>query len=525
MEKPRKRVLATAWRLVLVAALTVSAAPVGWANGHGSKAADGPATAQARTAGAFEAVRGDPAGLAAFLHAMPKGGDIHNHPSGAEHTERFIKYAAEEGLCVVVSTLTLVAPEPPCDAATGRPAAANALADQSLRERLIDAWSMRNSDPSRSSAHDHFFSTFGRFAEAWRRRYVDVLADVISQAAAENVSYLELMYGGGDDLASMLGAQVGWDHDLGRLRARLLAAGLGEAVAIARRDLDVTETAVRQRLRCGTSAADPGCAVTVRYLHAVNRMLAPERVFAQFVTGYELVRADPRVVGVNLYGIEDSSVARRDYRLQMAMLDYLHDVAPDVPTALHAGELAPGLVPPEELRFHIRAAVEQGHAHRIGHGVDLMYEDDPLGLLAEMAERKVAVVNLFVSNAQILDVSGPKHPFPIYWTADVPVALATDDEGVSGSTMAAQYQYAVEAYGFDYASLKQLVRQSLEYSFLPGASLWAQLPYALPVAVCADDLLGGAAPSSACGAYLQANERAREQWRLEGALAAFERRY
>jgi adenosine deaminase len=45
------------------------------------------------------------------------------------------------------------------------------------------------------------------------------------------------------------------------------------------------------------------------------------------------------------------------------------------------------------------------------------------------------------------------------------------------------------------------------------------------VAACADAPLGGESPTAACGAFLQANERARQQWRLERDLAAFESRY
>ena len=41
---------------------------------------------------------------------MPKGGDLHNHPSGAEFAEQYIAYAAEEGLCVLRETMTLVPP-------------------------------------------------------------------------------------------------------------------------------------------------------------------------------------------------------------------------------------------------------------------------------------------------------------------------------------------------------------------------------------------------------------------------------
>jgi len=511
---------------LLVALVAVAAAaPAGWAQGVAAPPVPDQALAEQRTTAYFDTIRAEPLALAAFLRAMPKGGDLHNHPSGAEYAEHFIAYAAEDGLCVVLATMTLVAPTPPCDAADGRPPAASALADQQLYNALIDAWSMRNWNPARISGHDQFFGTFDRFGEAWALRTGDVLADVIAQAGAENVSYLELMFGVDGGGASQLGARVGWDDDLGRLRERLLAEGMDEVVAAARRGLDAAEARVRERLRCGTPDADRGCAVTVRYLQTGTRVLPPERVFAQFVAGYQLVHTDPRVVGINLVAPEDAYVARRDYRLHMAMLDYLHGIAPDVPIALHAGELAPGLVPPADLRFHIRAAVEQGHARRIGHGVDVMYEDDPFGLLAELAERNVLVEILPVSNTQILGITGPEHPFPYYWAAGVPLALATDDEGVSRSTMTDQYQQAVELFGLGYPELKQLARQSLEYAFLPGASLWEQLAAAVPADACAGDQLGGETPSAACGAFLQGSERARAQWRLEGEFAAFERRY
>jgi adenosine deaminase len=40
--------------------------------------------------------------------------------------------------------------------------------------------------------------------------------------------------------------------------------------------------------------------------------------------------------------------------------------------------LAFGLVPPEGVGFHIRDSIERGHAERIGQGVDVMNERDPV---------------------------------------------------------------------------------------------------------------------------------------------------
>src|SRR5262249_50302658 len=152
--------------------------------------------------------------------------------------------------------------------------------------------------------------------------------------------------------------------------------------------------------------------------------------------------------------------------------DYLHGVYPNVHITLHAGELARGLVPPDGLRSHIRQSVQVGHAERIGHGVDIMEEDDAVTLLQEMARRNVLVEICLSSNDLILGVRGKQHPLGTYLKYGVAVALATDDEGVSRSDMTAEYIKAVTDHGLDYFQLKAMARASLEHAFLGGASIW-----------------------------------------------------
>ena len=56
--------------------------------------------------------------------------------------------------------------------------------------------------------------------------------------------------------------------------------------------------------------------------------------------------------------------------------------------------------------------------------------------------------------------------------AGVPLALATDDEGVSRSSMTGELTRAVVTQGVDYLALKAMVRNSIEHAFVPGESLW-----------------------------------------------------
>ena len=120
-----------------------------------------------------------------------------------------------------------------------------------------------------------------------------------------------------------------------------------------------------------------------------------------------------------------------DYAEHMRMVGFLRELYPEVHVSLHAGELAPGLVPPEGLCCHIRLAVEQARADRIGHGADVMYEDRPYDLLKHMADKGVLVEINLTSNQIILGIEGKTHPFATYRKFGVPVALSTDDEGVS----------------------------------------------------------------------------------------------
>jgi hypothetical protein len=172
----------------------------------------------------------------------------------------------------------------------------------------------------------------------------------------------------------------------------------------------------------------------------------------------------------------------------------------------------------EDLRAHVRKAVEIAGASRIGHGVDVMGEDDAPGLLAEMANRHVMVEINLTSNDTILDVLGAQHPFEAYRRAGVPLALSTDDEGVSRIDLTHEFVRATKTYGLGYADLKTFVRNSLEYAFLPGASLWrGTMPF-----VMVDACAGPSASSPACRDFLGRNEKAAAQWKLETEFARFE---
>ncbi|MGQ0815609.1 MAG: adenosine deaminase family protein [Gemmatimonadota bacterium] len=415
------------------------------------------------TAGYMEAAREMPGLLLALLREMPKGADLHSHLSGAVYAESFITWAAEKGGCIELSTMRAVSA--PCDSARGTVPAAHALQNDDFHGAIVDAWSMRNWSRAVRNGHDQFFGTFGKFRNAGQGRGGDMLTETVRRAASNRVSYLELM-DTPDDGAAALGVRVGWDDDMTRMREKLRAAGHATVVAGARSHFARITGHQRERMQCGTTSAEAGCALPVRFLYQVLRGLAPEIVFTQILTAFEAASVDSLIVGFNLVMPEDGYVSMRDFPLHMRMIDYLHPLYPNVKISLHAGELTAGLVRPEGLRFHIRESIEKGHASRIGHGVAIMYEDNALETLELMAKRNIAVEICLTSNAGILNVSGREHPLRIYHAYGVPTMLATDDEGVSRSEMTLEYLRAVREHGLDYETLKAMARNSIEHAFV-----------------------------------------------------------
>jgi hypothetical protein len=482
-------------------------------------------SSEQRTARYFETIRNSPAKLWSFLLKIPKGGDLHSHVSGSIYAESYIQWAAENGLCVNNQTMALSVPQTKsvCDQKQNQIAASTALTNSVFFQQLVDAWSMRNWQFSDESGHDHFFNSFGKFGPATWDQTGRMIAEAASRAAHGHVLYLELMLTPDGTMSSGMGQQVPWDGGVDSTLNKLKSAGIAAAAAAGIKALQDAETQKDQLLKCGTPQADPGCSVTVRYIAQVSRGGSLGSVFAQMVTGFMLA-SDPssKVVALNLVQGEDGTAAMQNFPVQMEMLHSLRFLYPQAHLTLHAGELAPGLVPPKGLTFHIRSSVMIAGAERIGHGVDVMHEDRSDELLQEMARRNVLVEICLSSNDSILGISGPQHPLATYLKYGVPVALATDDEGVSRSEISREFLKGVQEQGLGYVQLKMMARNSLQYAFISGASLWGDARTFAPVTQCAQDVATMTLASNGCRQFIDGSEKAKLQWQLEADFGAFE---
>ena len=482
-----------------------------------------PDTLAKSAATGFAAAKNDPVKLRNFLLRMPKGGDLHNHLTGTIYAESYLGWAAEDGKCWDITQKAIVSG--PCvgdmiafsDIYPG-----GRLTPRLTVDPIIDMMSTRNFRLREESGHNQFFSTFSRFAEATVGRRGEMLAEVTHRAGRQNILYLELMQSGGMLEAALHGkANADLSAELGQ---RVNHVELNAIVANVLAQIDAMEAKANQLNGCDSEEASLGCSVTVRYLAQVLRIWDPEEVYAQTVLAYKLIKADPRIVGLNFVAPEDHPVALRDYKMHMGFIADIGTMFPEQTKGitLHSGELALGLVPPEHLGWHITEAIEVAGARRVGHAVDIAHTPELYKLLKKMAKDGILVEINLTSNDVILGVKYPDHPFELYMEYNVPMALSTDDEGVSRIDLTHEYQRAAQTFNLSYARLRELSRNSLQFNFLPGAALFEDTLAGDLVAPCAGESAADDELAAECQAFLDKNEKAALQWDLEKRFAAFD---
>lgn len=447
--------------------------------GGGNVYAAPPATNQALTARHLARLIADPVELAEltlFFTRMPKGGDLHHHYSGAIYAEQYLEWVDQQGFCIdktsyrIETDKTLIAAQRELDAATRSClSAAQIVANDAVYRELLQRWSSKdfsNHGALQPPPDRQFFETFGYFGPVSGTHLNDGLQTIKKRAIAENVSYIETMFkmapAIADDDFDRVVAQAGDDDAALTTVFRAQAIALGDDPAFAQKIADYVA-------RTEASSADiDDERFTMRYQTYVVRLLAPSQVFSSLLAGFKAASASPLIVGVNIVGAENQHVSMRDYSLHMKMFRFLKAQYPHVKLALHAGELALGMVPPEGLKFHIAQALTIAGADRIGHGVDLAHETNALEIIKTMRDSDLPVEINLTSNDFILGVKGAAHPLTLYRKYAVPFVLSTDDAGVSRNTLSNEYVLFASRYQPSYAEIKQLSYNGLRYSFLPA---------------------------------------------------------
>ena len=454
-------------KAVAIAAALLCALP------HGAQAASNEEITKRQFAALVSGPEPKTAELTMFLTMMPKGGDLHHHYSGAIYAEQYLDWVDKQGYCVNKINYQIVTDKADVAAALAKPLAdrvclsgQDVMNNNTVLANLLQRWSDKdfyNHGALQSPPDRQFFDTFGYFNAVASTNAADGLQRLKQRAIQENLGYIETIY----EIAPMAQDSA---FDQKAAAGAITDADLAAYVAKLDANTDF-QGAIKSYLQNVDSAGAgiDDANFTLRYQPFALRFLSPSLVFSQMVSSFKLALSNPKIVGVNIVGQESVNVSMHDYALHMRMYQYLKSKHPGVKLALHAGELALGVVPPEGLTFHIKDAIDVAGASRIGHGIDIAHETDALAIMKKMHDKQIAVEVNLTSNQFILGVRGEAHPVTLYRKYGVPFVLSTDDAGVSRNNLSGEYVLYAARYKPDYAEIKKLSYDSIRYSFLADA--------------------------------------------------------
>lgn len=469
----------------------------------------------------YESIKHNKAKLRQFIADMPKGGELHHHLTGAVYAETLFAIAYNAQLYVDLDSGKLSATEPDSGNYIQLKDETFQIEENGkkkydfhfIRISLLDKWSVRDYQPYKYplGPDEYFFSLFGNFIAAAGNDYLPTIVHRLKvRAKEENLQYIETIgiapsipktafmeeyeYNGFNAEFKTLCLEYYTnsyaDGNLNKLISKIInkyeaqykleTSGVYKAVHQYVVDnqkilgLDVSGKKMRGSIAGKldtTSVSDSD--VMVKLQGYASRGGEPINVLAQLYIVHKAMQLVPDlIVGCNLVAAENSENSMLYYKAHMKMIALLsaafsmggRNETPNV--ALHAGELTMGLVPPEQLTYHISDAVKIAGAKRIGHGVDIVFEHNSAELLEYMKQKNIAIEINLTSNEFILGVKGDSHPFSIYKDSGVPMVISTDDPGILRTSITEEYALAAYRYDLTYEDIKQLVSNSITYSFL-----------------------------------------------------------
>jgi len=429
----------------------------------------------------LEKIRNNEALLTAFFQQMPKGGDLHHHFSGSIYAEPLLERAIAENFYLNLETLAVSKTKPE----NGNWKSFSSLKNDGklpfYEQQIMQTWSVKDYNGSVPS-DDQFFDSFMKFEPTIQGHFAEGMLELKKRAIAENVAYIETQL-------SIIPCDMNVS-DLTDFNTKLRQAAAQKDEKAVLKLLDELYKSLQKKdaekyaedfntnflakLHKDLKIDDER--FTMRYQNFVLRFMEPVDLFKNLVIAFISSNESKLTAGVNIVSPEHGENSMKDYWLHMVMFKYCHSKFPDVKYTLHAGELALGLVQPEDLTWHINDAIYIAGANRIGHGVDIAYEANSYDLLRYMAKNNIPIEINLVSNEFILKVKENRHPFTLYKEFNVPIVISTDDAGILRSNMTEQYVLLAKRYqDVSYATIKQYVYNSINYSFIQDASVKKQL--------------------------------------------------
>lgn len=432
----------------------------------------------------FQRIRENHAMLTAFFNGMPKGGDLHHHFSGSVYAETYFDVAVKKNFFINLETGDSYQTVPKNLLNDPNIKPINSLIEEQgylpVKLKLISVWSIKDFKETQQTPDKHFFEAFRKFGPLIKGNEDIFLKEIKRRAIVENVQYIETMflrpdYDKYDPKLTEFNEK--YIPELLKLQKEKSEAKLSllleEMIKHLTIEMQYEQTAKKfvEKIsliheKSKLSEKEEKLLIT-RYQNYIIRTDNPTEVFIQIFLSFQSDSLSNLIVGTNIVGPEDNPNAMRDYWLHMEMFKFFHKKYPNLKYSMHAGELSVGIVPPEDLSWHITSAVYDAEASRIGHGVDVPYEKDCHSLLNYMKTKQIPIEINMISNEFILGIKNDFHPFMLYHQAGVPIVITSDDMGVLRTSFTEQFAILAKRYkAISYQDIKGFIYNSIQFSFL-----------------------------------------------------------
>lgn len=426
----------------------------------------------------FEEIKKNNSELIMFLKEIPKGGDLHNHSLGGAYSEFIYENAKEKKLYYNTKNNCFLTEKE----FLSEERKENFIKAEEIKnkcsEEFFNSYSIRGLKNKKDGA-SHFFSIFPRIISSGKTEN-ELILEVLKRNELENMSYVEII---SDciplEIIKKFKGKITEKEfsleNLDILKKRLEEEMNEENLFSIKNFLDEREDFLKKH---GVKN------IEVKYFPYLRR--ASSSLLEFFEEGFLFLWAsleDKRIAGVNIVEIEDDISSRENFESHLKILKYLYLYFKNkykyksINLSIHAGELTLERETFENMEDRIISTIfldkkerEYPITKRIGHGVSICWESKET--LNAMKNFKIPVEICLSSNEIILGVKGKDHPFNLYKKNNVPIVICTDDEGISRSNIIMEYFKAVSRYDLSYRELKKIIKNSLEFSFLEGESLY-----------------------------------------------------
>lgn len=379
--------------------------------------------------------------LMMFMNLIPKGGDLHNHLSGALFFEDYVNIYNKFNYCIDNTTFQ-VSKNYSNNCKSFKDLDINIYNEMRKRWSILD-YKYKNGNLEK------FYDIFN-YVKLPLDCFKEALLIVKSRAINENIQYIEFMLGTRSFIELDVSKNISFDFT-------------NISILIKMFDNDSEKQSnIYQSIKTINNLNISDNNFTVKYLISLSRTLNPYFFFEQIYYASKIYNKSEEVVGVNVAGQEENKYSFIYYDIQMKIIKYFKDMF-NLKVSLHAGELTTKITKPENLN-HIHSSINI--AHRIGHGVDIMYEPDPINIMKKMRDKKIAVEINLLSNEFLLGIKPIDNPIKLYMYNGVPVVLSSDDPGILRTTLSEQYYLLMKNFNLTFSELKDVIYNGILYSFL-----------------------------------------------------------